>query len=156
MIPRSALSRRNLTLIRRSLLPVSQLSRHTPTAFHLRYVSTAPPSQTPEHPDIDVSMPKPSIKRRKIPKINPSYRSWSPHLPGLPPPVEWKEIFEPQRSGEDGTIRAWLSNVDAQFACLERFGLDVDDGIPKTVIEIYPGESHTYLLCTTSKEGTNH
>lgn len=68
-----------------------------------------------------------------------SFTQWAKHLPPLPPMSDWKQIYEPPRGGEYGMIRPWLSNIEAQSKCLKKFGLDKDDGIPKTVIEIYPG-----------------
>lgn len=138
MIPRSALSRRTLTLTRKFLSLSSQLPRAALVTPHLRpYSSTIPPPS--EYEPTPVAKPRKSPSPRK-PKSAPSSRSWSTHLPELPPTSKWEKTFDGQKGGEDGTIRAWLSNVDAQFECLEKFGLDVDDGIPKTVIEIYPGE----------------
>lgn len=64
------------------------------------------------------------------------------HLPPLPPYEEWPKHLPANAPGRDpaGMIRPWLYNVDTQFETLKKFGLGEDDGTPKTVIEIYPGE----------------
>lgn len=62
----------------------------------------------------------------------------APHLPSLPPEDTWPKHFPP-RGAEISTIRPWISNLETQSKLLTQFGLDVDDGHPKTVVEIYPG-----------------
>jgi len=68
-----------------------------------------------------------------------SFTQYANHLPPLPPLEEWGVKFPPGRTVDLGMIRPWLINVRAQAKCLSQFGLAADDGVPKTVVEIYPG-----------------
>ncbi|KAF8315921.1 S-adenosyl-L-methionine-dependent methyltransferase [Clavulina sp. PMI_390] len=64
----------------------------------------------------------------------------APHLPPLPPISEWSRRFPRTHVDAAGRVRPWLVNPSSQLKALKQFGLDaVDDGNPKTIIELYPG-----------------
>ena len=83
-----------------------------------------------------------AVSRRNITALihgpRRSFTGYAKHLPPLPPLDQWGVKFPTGRAADMGLIRPWLLDVRAQAECLSQFGL-ADDGVPKTIIEIYPG-----------------
>lgn len=71
-------------------------------------------------------------------------KSFAKHLPALPPTNEWPKIF-PNITRSVREVRPFMKNMKSAMDTLSAFGLDANDGNPKTVVEIYPGGLYMVL-----------